>query len=145
MVKDKEIVRWMSFHCQDSWPLTLVYPDMYICLLSLLWSYGSCIYNYLCNQCLSPRMLWIRFNKHFSLSLWIAYRVRAMVFNITFNYISAISLWSVLLVEETRLPRENQWHIIEKLNHIMLHRVHLTIKCLLNKNNVTFVCVTNMY
>ena len=23
-------------------------------------SYGSCIYNYLCNQCLSPLMLWIR-------------------------------------------------------------------------------------
>jgi hypothetical protein len=24
------------------------------------WSYGSWIYNYLCNQCLSPPMLWIR-------------------------------------------------------------------------------------
>ena len=24
------------------------------------WSYGSCIYNYLCNQCLSTLMLWIR-------------------------------------------------------------------------------------
>ena len=24
------------------------------------WSYGSWIYNYLCNQCLSPLMLWIR-------------------------------------------------------------------------------------
>jgi hypothetical protein len=24
------------------------------------WSYGSCIYNYLCNQCLSPLMLWVR-------------------------------------------------------------------------------------
>ena len=27
--------------------------------LSLLWSYGSWIYNYLCNQCLSPLMLWV--------------------------------------------------------------------------------------
>ena len=24
------------------------------------WSYGSCIYNYLCNHCLSPLMLWVR-------------------------------------------------------------------------------------
>ena len=28
--------------------------------LSLSWSYGSWIYNYPCNQCLSPLMLWIR-------------------------------------------------------------------------------------
>jgi hypothetical protein len=26
----------------------------------LPWSYGSWIYNYLCNQCLSPLMLWVR-------------------------------------------------------------------------------------
>ena len=25
-----------------------------------LWSYGSWIYNYLCNQCLSPLMLWVQ-------------------------------------------------------------------------------------
>jgi hypothetical protein len=24
------------------------------------WSYGSWIYNYICNQCLSPLMLWVR-------------------------------------------------------------------------------------
>ena len=30
-----------------------------------------------------------------------------MVFNATFNNISAISWWSVLLVEETGVPREN--------------------------------------
>jgi len=28
--------------------------------LSWLWPYGSWIYNYLCNQCLSPVMLWVR-------------------------------------------------------------------------------------
>jgi hypothetical protein len=27
---------------------------------SLPWSHGSWIYNYLCNQCLSPLMLWVR-------------------------------------------------------------------------------------
>jgi len=30
-----------------------------------------------------------------------------MVFNATFNNISVISWWSVLWVEETRVPREN--------------------------------------
>ena len=33
--------------------------------------------------------------------------VRFMVFNATFNNISAISWWSVLLVEKTRVPGEN--------------------------------------
>jgi hypothetical protein len=28
--------------------------------LSWPWSYGSSIYNYLCNQCLSPLVLWVR-------------------------------------------------------------------------------------
>jgi len=27
---------------------------------SFSWSYGSWIYNYICNQCLSPLTLWIR-------------------------------------------------------------------------------------
>ena len=36
-------------------------------------------------------------------------RVRVMVFNATFNNISAISWQSVLLVEETVVPRENHW------------------------------------
>ena len=31
-----------------------------------------------------------------------------MVFNTTFNNISIISGWSVLLVEETRVPKEKQ-------------------------------------
>ena len=31
-------------------------------VLSWAWSYGSLIYNYLCNQCLSSLMLWVRFS-----------------------------------------------------------------------------------
>ena len=34
-------------------------------------------------------------------------KVRIMVFNATFNNISVISWWSVLLLEETRVPGEN--------------------------------------
>ena len=37
------------------------------------------------------------------------YPFRVMVFNATFNNISAISWRSVLLVEETRVPEENHW------------------------------------
>jgi hypothetical protein len=36
-----------------------------------------------------------------------SYEVRVMVFNATFNNISAISWKSVLLVEETEVPGEN--------------------------------------
>jgi hypothetical protein len=34
--------------------------------------------------------------------------ITAMVFNATFNNISALSWWSVLLVEESEVSEENQ-------------------------------------
>ena len=50
-------------------------------------------------------------------------KVRVMVFKATFNNISVKLWWSALLMEETRLPREN--HQPAKLDPIMLYRVHL--------------------
>jgi hypothetical protein len=41
--------------------------------------------------------------------------IRVMVFNTTFNSISVISLLWVLLVEETRVPRENHQPVTDKL------------------------------
>ena len=40
-----------------------------------------------------------------------------MVLNATFNNISAISWWPVLLVEETGVPEENHWPVASHLSH----------------------------
>ena len=45
------------------------------------------------------------FRTSYQFKVWF----RFMVFNATFNNISVILWWSVLLVEETEVPRENHW------------------------------------
>jgi len=44
-----------------------------------------------------------------------------MVFNATFNNISVTSWWSVLLVEETRVPGEDHWPAASHWQTVSLH------------------------
>ena len=46
-------------------------------------------------------------------------KVRVMIFNSTFNNISVILWRSVLLVEETRVPRENHLKSLTNLSHVV--------------------------
>ena len=53
--------------------------------------------------------------------------VRFMVFKVTFNNISDISWWSVLLVEETGGPGENHRPVASHLQTLSHNIVHLAL------------------
>jgi hypothetical protein len=52
-----------------------------------------------------------------------------MVFNATFNNISVISWWSVLLVEETRVPGEKTTNLSQVTDKLLSHNVVSSTPC----------------
>jgi hypothetical protein len=65
--------------------------------------------------------------------LVLSFTVNVMVFNATFNNISVISWWLVLLVEETGIQWENHWPAAshcQTLSHNVVFNLHKLNTCL---------------
>ena len=76
---------------------------------------GDIVYNVLigCFSSMETKFIEYSFNwKAFYIWSKIRVMVRAMVFNATFNNISLVLWWSVLLVEETGVSGENHWQTL---------------------------------
>ena len=67
----------------------------------LSWSYGSWIYNYLCNQCLSPLMVWV----------WIP--LRQGILNTTLCDSLSVTCGRSVVFSTNKTDRHNKWNIVE--------------------------------
>ena len=82
------------------------------------WSYGSWIYNYLCNQCLSPLMLWVR----------ISTRARCATLCDKVCQWLAAGLWFSQSTPVSSTNKTDHHHITEILLKVVLNTIKLTNK-----------------
>ena len=79
------------------------------------WSYGSWIYNYLCNQCLSPLKLWV----------WILLMVRCTWYNIMWSSLSVTCgrSWFTLGIPISSSNKTDRHDITEILLKVALNTI----------------------
>ena len=64
---------WLNNEQNDRISIWIYYTDYNTTNIGetvVAWSYGSWIYNYICNQCLSPLMLWVRISVRARYTTW---------------------------------------------------------------------------
>ena len=112
-------------------------------------SIGSCKFNYHTTMAMTAPKL---FEEHRLGIMWsirgngfrqCKFRFDFMVFNATFNNISVKSCWSVLLVEETRVPGDNHQPVTsqrQSLSHVNFKRniTKIILHAIFDKKNNSF-------
>jgi hypothetical protein len=74
-----------------------------------LWSYGSWIYNYLCNECLSPLTLWVRTP---FMTRCTRYNIMWVSLSMTWERSVVFSGYSGFL-HQKNWPQRYSWNIVE--------------------------------
>jgi hypothetical protein len=94
-----EILETKIFTCSFQCPY-IKYTLCFIQGMSWPWSYGRWIYNYLCNQCLSPLMLWV----------WVTIRAKCTTFD---SDRSVVFSTSSAFLHQQNWPSQYNWNNVE--------------------------------
>jgi hypothetical protein len=124
------------------------------------WSYGSLISNYLCNQCLSQLMLWVRTPLRRGVldttlcdkvcqglvtGQWLfRFQFRFMVFNVISTIFQLYCGGQFFLWGEPEDPGKNTDPppLPDKMPHLMLYLLHLPISGVLNQILELYTCIS---
>ena len=95
--------------------------------LSWSWSYGSCIYNYLCHHCISPLMLWVQIPLRRGL-------LDAKLCNKCYQWL-AVCQWFSPGTPVSSINKIDRCDIAEILLKVALNTITLTLICdIIEKN-----------